>query len=111
LLRPDNLHRARKAFKEGTINQEQLRLVETQEIRRIVDKQIEAGMELVTDGNSAAHGGILTFWSILMVWRDTYHAKGGHSKGSRPKNTMCIIPGKYLLTQITHSYATLKNLT
>ena len=50
LLRPENLHQARKEFKEGTITAEQLREVETGEIKRIVDKQIEVGLELVTDG-------------------------------------------------------------
>lgn len=50
LLRPDNLHIARKQFKEGTITALQLREVETNEIKRIVDKQIEIGLEVVTDG-------------------------------------------------------------
>src|SRR5699024_1022146 len=50
LLRPENLHQARKEFKEGVITAEQLRYVETKEIKRIVDKQIEVGLELVTDG-------------------------------------------------------------
>lgn len=50
LLRPDNLHKARKEFTEGTITTEELREVETKEIKRVVDKQIELGLELVTDG-------------------------------------------------------------
>jgi len=50
LLRPDNLHNARQKFKEGDITAEKLREVETREIKRIVDKQIEVGLELVTDG-------------------------------------------------------------
>ncbi|WP_062107509.1 5-methyltetrahydropteroyltriglutamate--homocysteine S-methyltransferase [Bacillus niameyensis] len=50
LLRPANLHKARKEFKEGVISAAQLREVETQEIKRIVDKQIEVGLELVSDG-------------------------------------------------------------
>ncbi|PAV29727.1 5-methyltetrahydropteroyltriglutamate--homocysteine methyltransferase [Virgibacillus profundi] len=50
LLRPDNLHQARKDFKEGTISQIQLREVETKEIKRIVNKQIEVGLQAVTDG-------------------------------------------------------------
>lgn len=50
LLRPDNLHETRKNFKEGTITAKQLREVETSEIKRIVDKQIEVGLEAVTDG-------------------------------------------------------------
>ncbi|WP_449354169.1 5-methyltetrahydropteroyltriglutamate--homocysteine S-methyltransferase [Virgibacillus natechei] len=50
LLRPANLHEARKTFKEGTITAEALREVETSEIKRIVDKQIEVGLQAVTDG-------------------------------------------------------------
>ncbi|WP_373895535.1 5-methyltetrahydropteroyltriglutamate--homocysteine S-methyltransferase [Virgibacillus sp. CBA3643] len=50
LLRPANLHEARKNFKEGTITANQLREVETSEIKRIVDKQIEVGLQAVTDG-------------------------------------------------------------
>ena len=50
LLRPEILHNARKNFKAGEITAEQLREVETTEIKRIVDKQIEVGLELVTDG-------------------------------------------------------------
>jgi len=50
LLRPANLHEARTEFKEGIITAEQLREVETKEIKRIVDKQIEIGLKAVTDG-------------------------------------------------------------
>lgn len=50
LLRPKNLLDAREDFFAGEISAEQLREVETQEIRRIVDKQIEIGLEAVTDG-------------------------------------------------------------
>ncbi|MEN2767821.1 5-methyltetrahydropteroyltriglutamate--homocysteine S-methyltransferase [Ornithinibacillus xuwenensis] len=50
LLRPNNLLKARKKFNNGTISASELRDVETTEIKRIVDKQIEVGLELVTDG-------------------------------------------------------------
>ncbi|MDI2586331.1 5-methyltetrahydropteroyltriglutamate--homocysteine S-methyltransferase [Psychrobacillus sp. NEAU-3TGS] len=50
LLRPENLLQARKDFKAGTIRREQLKEIETKEIKRIVDKQLEVGLELVTDG-------------------------------------------------------------
>ncbi|WP_269410395.1 5-methyltetrahydropteroyltriglutamate--homocysteine S-methyltransferase [Lentibacillus daqui] len=50
LLRPENLHQARKAYKEGSISAEQLREIETKEIKRIVDKQIEVGLKAVSDG-------------------------------------------------------------
>ncbi|UFT98052.1 5-methyltetrahydropteroyltriglutamate--homocysteine S-methyltransferase [Radiobacillus kanasensis] len=50
LLRPENLLQAREAYKQGEISEHQLREVETKEIKRIVDKQIEVGLELVSDG-------------------------------------------------------------
>lgn len=50
LLRPESLQNARQKFKEGDITAEQLRSVETAEIKRIVDKQIDIGLKLVTDG-------------------------------------------------------------
>jgi 5-methyltetrahydropteroyltriglutamate--homocysteine methyltransferase len=50
LLRPDNLHIARQEFKDGKITADQLREVETKEIKRVVDKQIEVGLKAVTDG-------------------------------------------------------------
>src|SRR5690625_14762 len=50
LLRPDRIHKARKDFKENNISAEELYDIETEEIKRIVDKQIEAGLEAVTDG-------------------------------------------------------------
>ena len=50
LLRPENLLNARNDYKNGEITAEQLREVETQEIKRIVDKQIEVGLQAVTDG-------------------------------------------------------------
>ncbi|WP_407270307.1 5-methyltetrahydropteroyltriglutamate--homocysteine S-methyltransferase [Radiobacillus sp. PE A8.2] len=50
LLRPDSIHEARKQFAEGIISATQLHDIETKEIKRIVDKQIEVGLEAVTDG-------------------------------------------------------------
>ena len=50
LLRPESLLNARNDYKDGKITAEQLREVENQEIKRIVDKQIEVGLQAVTDG-------------------------------------------------------------
>ncbi|MTD31997.1 5-methyltetrahydropteroyltriglutamate--homocysteine S-methyltransferase [Planomicrobium sp. YIM 101495] len=57
LLRPESIHQARKEFKEGVITAEQLREIETEEIKRIVDKQLEIGLKAVTDGEFRR-----TFW-------------------------------------------------
>ncbi len=50
LLRPESIHQARKDFREGKISAKQLYDIETKEIKRIVDKQIEIGLSAVTDG-------------------------------------------------------------
>lgn len=50
LLRPERLHEAKSEFKKGIISADQLREVENAEIKRVVDKQIEAGIQAVTDG-------------------------------------------------------------
>lgn len=49
-LRPDNLHQAREDFDAGKLTADELREVENKEIKRIVDKQIDIGLNLVTDG-------------------------------------------------------------
>ncbi len=50
LLRPERLHQARRDYQQGTITKKQLRAIETEEINYIVDKQIEVGLKVVTDG-------------------------------------------------------------
>ena len=50
LLRTESIHKARKDFQEGTITSQQLREIETEEIKKVVDKQIEVGLQAVTDG-------------------------------------------------------------
>ncbi|WP_020006370.1 5-methyltetrahydropteroyltriglutamate--homocysteine S-methyltransferase [Salinicoccus albus] len=50
LLRPDSIHKARREYKADKISYERLRSIETEEIKNAVDKQIEAGLKAVTDG-------------------------------------------------------------
>ncbi|WP_404455139.1 5-methyltetrahydropteroyltriglutamate--homocysteine S-methyltransferase [Oceanobacillus kapialis] len=50
LLRPERLLQARKDYKAGEITSQELYEVETVELKRIVDKQIEVGLDVVTDG-------------------------------------------------------------
>src|SRR5690625_4422678 len=50
LLRPESIHQARKDLQHGKISAEQLYDIESKEIKRIVDKQIEIGLSAVTDG-------------------------------------------------------------
>lgn len=50
LLRPERIHQARKDQAAGSISKEELYQIETEEIKKIVDKQIEVGLSAVTDG-------------------------------------------------------------
>ena len=50
LLRPARIHKARKDFQEGNITDQELHAIETEEIKKVVDKQIEVGLQAVTDG-------------------------------------------------------------
>lgn len=63
LLRPERIHKARKDYKEGTITAEQLRAIENQEIKRIVDKQVEVGLKSVTDGEFRR-----SWWHLDFMW-------------------------------------------
>ncbi|MCJ7842988.1 5-methyltetrahydropteroyltriglutamate--homocysteine S-methyltransferase [Lederbergia sp. NSJ-179] len=49
-LRPQSLKEARKQYQEGQISKEDLRAVEDLEIARLVEKQKELGLQVVTDG-------------------------------------------------------------
>lgn len=49
-LRPAAIKQARKQLQSGEIDAAQLRAVEDAEIRRVVDLQREAGLQVVTDG-------------------------------------------------------------
>lgn len=50
LLRPERLKKARKEWKAGTLTASAFKQIETEELTRIVEKQIEIGLDVVTDG-------------------------------------------------------------
>lgn len=58
-LRPAELKKARAEFEEGKIKQEELTHVENTEIRELVQKEIDHGLKIVTDGDSEEVIGIL----------------------------------------------------
>ncbi|WP_020007183.1 5-methyltetrahydropteroyltriglutamate--homocysteine S-methyltransferase [Salinicoccus albus] len=50
LLRPERIKNARRQLETGEISKEKLAEIENEEITRVVEKQKEAGLEAVTDG-------------------------------------------------------------
>lgn len=66
LLRSETIKIARNELKEGKISQEQFREIEVQEIKRIVDKQIEVGLQAVTEGEFGRDWWHSTFMEHLL---------------------------------------------
>lgn len=66
LLRSENLKQAKKDFKEGQLTVEQLEEIRKVEIARIVEKQIEAGLQVVTDGEFGRDWWHSTFMEHLL---------------------------------------------
>lgn len=62
-LRPTELHQARKAFAEGRINAEQLKTVEDKTITELVEKQKQAGLQVITDGEFRR-----SWWHLDFMW-------------------------------------------
>lgn len=63
LLRPEVLKKAREDYEAGNITAEKLREIENQEIKRIVEKQIEVGMKSITDGEFRR-----SWWHLDFMW-------------------------------------------
>ena len=94
LLRPEILKKARNDFHEGTITAEQLREMENQEIKRIVEKQVEVGMKNVTDGEFRR-----SWWHLDFMWgldgvEKAFTEKGMSFKGIETRNETASITGK-----------------
>ena len=64
LLRPDKLKRARAAFQRGELSAGALREIEDAEVRRIVKRQEEIGLQAVTDGEFRRD-----YWYLDFMWR------------------------------------------
>ncbi|MGT2829960.1 5-methyltetrahydropteroyltriglutamate--homocysteine S-methyltransferase [Streptococcus hillyeri] len=62
-LRPEELVAAREAFAAGNLSAEELSAVEDKAIKALVDKQIEAGLEKVTDGEFRR-----AYWHLDFFW-------------------------------------------
>jgi 5-methyltetrahydropteroyltriglutamate--homocysteine methyltransferase len=63
LLRPAVLHEARAKCAKGEIAAEQLKAIEDREIRRIIKKQEEVGLQTITDGEFRR-----SWWHLDFLW-------------------------------------------
>ena len=102
-----------KIFFAGEISAEQLREVETQEIRRIVDKQIEIGLETVTDGEFRRTWWHLDFLEHLNGMEGYVPNNGGQNfaRSKKQKDIMFVISERFHSILIIHLFKILLNLT
>ncbi len=63
LLRPEILKSSRSAFEKGEISKSQLKNIEDQEIKRIIEKQKEIGLKAITDGEFRRG-----WWHLDFMW-------------------------------------------
>ncbi len=62
-LRPDYLKEARESWKKGIITDEQLRKTEDRAIRELIEKQKDAGLPVITDGEFRR-----SWWHLDFMW-------------------------------------------
>ena len=57
LLRPNYLHEARQAVREGRLDQESLRSLEDRAVLEAIELQTHVGLDVITDGEFAGQAG------------------------------------------------------
>lgn len=62
-LRPDYLKEAREGWKNGTVTEEELRKTEDRAITELIEKQKEAGLPVITDGEFRR-----SWWHLDFMW-------------------------------------------
>lgn len=93
-LRPEILKKARADYELGNISAEELKAVEDSAIKDLVDKQLEVGLEKVTDGEfRRAYWHLDFFWGFQGI-DHVQAASGYHFHGEETKADSALIAGK-----------------
>lgn len=93
-LRPEVLKKARADYELGNISAEELKAVEDSAIKDLVDKQLEVGLEKVTDGEfRRAYWHLDFFWGFQGI-DHVQAASGYHFHGEETKADSALIAGK-----------------
>lgn len=97
-LRPAELKKARAEFEEGKIKQEELTHVENTEIRELVQKEIDHGLKIVTDGEfRRSYWHLDTFWGFGGI-KHTKQAHGYFFHDEETRNDSAQVEGKIKFT-------------
>lgn len=93
-LRTEPIKKAREAYSNGEIDKEALKVIEDQEVEKLVQKQIEVGLQSITDGEfrrSYWHLDFLAGLEGVKLFETEYVSK---FKGVNPKNNAIKVVNK-----------------
>ncbi|WP_284035426.1 5-methyltetrahydropteroyltriglutamate--homocysteine S-methyltransferase [Neobacillus sp. 114] len=93
-LRTEPIKEARKAFANGEINAAALKVVEDQEIEKLVQNQIEAGLKSITDGEFRRSWWHLDFLAGLEGVEFFENEYISNFKGAQTRNSAIKVVGK-----------------
>lgn len=99
-LRPDAIKQARLKFASGEIDAGQLRAVEDDAIRHVVEQQCACGLHVVTDGEFRRAWWHFDFFDGLQGVERYDSQQGIQFNGYRPKPTACASPASWALAII-----------
>ncbi len=113
-LRPERLKNARELFQKNEISLEELKKVEDEEIEKLVKKQKEIGLEVVTDGEFRQ-----SYWHLDFFWgfdgvEHNYMPRGYLFQGEETRNDSARLTGKIKFTKnhpFLNYYQFLKNVS
>ncbi|MCD2137123.1 5-methyltetrahydropteroyltriglutamate--homocysteine S-methyltransferase [Salinicoccus halitifaciens] len=94
LLRPEKIKNARRKLEAGEITADALRQIENEEIKRVVEKQKEAGLGAVTDGEFRRAWWHFDFLENLTGVEGYWSGDGIQFQGKQTKSRAIRVTGK-----------------
>lgn len=103
-LRPAVLKQARKDFADKKINKEDLTIVEDEAIRDLVNKEVNAGLDYVTDGEFRR-----SYWHLDFFWGfegidHIHYGEGYNFAHEETRDDTAILSGKIKFNKDTHPF-------
>ncbi|WP_025023638.1 5-methyltetrahydropteroyltriglutamate--homocysteine S-methyltransferase [Companilactobacillus nodensis] len=103
-LRPDVLKQARKDFAAGNIDHDTLTTIENESIKDLVNKEIDAGLDYVTDGEFRR-----SYWHLDFFWGfegidHIHYGEGYNFAHEETRDDTAILSGKIRFNKNTHPF-------
>jgi len=103
-LRPDVLKQARKDFAAGNIDHDALTTIENESIKDLVNKEINAGLDYVTDGEFRR-----SYWHLDFFWGfegidHIHYGEGYNFAHEETRDDTAILSGKIRFNKNTHPF-------